>query len=198
MRILIVGEDTLCCALADRMVAAALPAWELVGLPIDKRGVSNLRRDISRYEQLARNLNPVFCLADTDGDCIKELLTDWLPASASKRLLLRFAESEAESWVMADRMGFSDAFQVPLNKISSNTDEIVDPKRFLLSLLAKSRRRRLREEMISMTDPAKTGTGYNLHLCEFVRSGWSVERACSCSPSLARSYDRLRAIASNS
>jgi hypothetical protein len=194
MRILVVGEDLLSCAVAKQMVSAALPGWSLAAPPIDKKGVTKLKADLQRYIQQAQHMQPVLCIADTDGVCVKELLTNWLPRPGAKDFLLRFAVPEVESWILADRAGFSSALRVPINRIPRKIDEIADPKRLVLSVAAKSGLRRLREEMISMTDPSKTGTGYNVHLREFVLSGWDVVRACENSPSLSRSFGRLKAL----
>ena len=72
-RILVVGEDTLCCALGERLVAACLPDWQLAQPSIDTKGVTKLQPSLPRYLSLARSLHPVLCIADTDGQCAVEL-----------------------------------------------------------------------------------------------------------------------------
>ena len=41
-QILVVGEDALCCALGERLVAACLPGWKLAQTSIDTKGVTKL------------------------------------------------------------------------------------------------------------------------------------------------------------
>ncbi|PRD64071.1 hypothetical protein [Malikia granosa] len=182
-RILVVGEDTLCCALGERLVAACLPDWQLAQPSIDTKGVTKLQPSLPRYLSLARSLHPVLCIADTDGQCAVELRAKWLP-QAHERFVLRLAITEAESWVLADRQGFAQALEVPLNKLPQCPDEESDPKRLILTLVKKSKIRQFRDEVVSSADPSKPGTGYNLHLGAFVRGQWDAKRAVEHSPSL--------------
>jgi len=191
-RILVVGEDALCCALGERLIAAALPNWQLAGPSIDTGGITRLLPSLDRYAEQAKYVQPVLCVADTDGRCAVELATSNLPHRAPETLLLRFAVTEAESWLLADRQGFAAALQVPANRLPHWTDDIDDPKRLLLQLAARSRKRLFREELVSPRDPGRPGTGYNVHLTAFVRSHWNAGRARQTSPSLDRALDRLR------
>lgn len=191
--ILVVGEDMLCCTLAERLVAATLMGWQLACDPIDKKGITNLVPDLKRYVQFAEGGRPVLCLADTDRRCAKKLVHDWLPLTVPQAFMLRLAVEEAESWVLADRYGFSEAFQVPISKVPHAPDEEGDPKQLVLNLAARSKNRRFREEVVSSGNPRKRGSGYNLHLCSFVRSNWDVFRARQSSPSLDRALCRLEA-----
>lgn len=189
-RILVVGEDTLCCALGERLVAACLPDWQLAQPSIDTKGVTKLQPSLPRYLSLARSLHPVLCIADTDGQCAVELRAKWLP-QAHERFVLRLAITEAESWVLADRQGFAQALEAPLNKLPQCPDEESDPKRLILTLVKKSKIRQFRDEVVSSADPSKPGTGYNLHLGAFVRGQWDAKRAVEHSPSLARAVKHL-------
>jgi hypothetical protein len=193
-RILIVGEDSLSCALGERLVGVGLPGWQLSGPSIDTKGVTKLVPALRRYVQLATHVNPVLCVADTDGQCALDLITQWLPPSATDRLVLRLAVTEAESWLLADREGFAEALHIPLNKLPTNPDLEPDPKRLLLNLAKKSRTRQIREEVVSNSDPNKQGTGYNLHLAAFVRNGWDARRAAESSTSLDRALRRLQVL----
>ena len=194
-RLLVVGEDMLCCALAESIVACTLPTWKLSLPPINKGGVTKLRSALSRYAVQARHVQPVFCLADTDGQCAVEWLQRWRPSRMPASLILRLAVNEAESWVLADRSGFARCMGVPNGKIPAGVDQLVDPKALVLQLVGKSKSRRIRTEMVSASDPMKQGTGYNLHLCQFVRSHWDAERARELSPSLDRAMRSLQALA---
>jgi len=193
--ILVVGEDALCCALGQRLVQACLPRWQLALPPIDTKGVTKLRAALPRYIELAQHVQPVLCIADTDGQCPVQLAQQWLPKTASRRLLLRLAVSEAESWALADAAAFASLFAVPLNKIPRKPDDVTDAKGAVLGLAKRSQKRVIRDEMISPFDSTKPGSGYNLHLCSFVTTHWDAGNAAANSPSLRRAMSRLKAMA---
>lgn len=194
--ILVVGEDRLSCALGERLVASCLPTWQLAGPAIDTRGVTRLLPDLSRYARQAERVRPVLCIADTDGQCPVDLLARWMPVPTPRCMLLRLAVTEAESWVIADREGAAQALAIPLTRLPHRPDEEPDPKRLLLTLAARSRKRAIREELVSSVDRNKPGSGYNLHLSAFVRSHWDAHRAAQTSPSLARAVERIEALKS--
>ena len=193
-RILVVGEDALSCALGERLVRSVLPSWQLAGPSINTRGVTKLVAALPRYLQQAKYMQPMLCVADTDGRCVLDLLANWLQGRSAGNLILRFAVTEAESWLLADREGFSKALSVPLNKLPNNPDSEHNPKRLVLNLAKRSRDRRIRDEVVSSIDPSKPGTGYNVHLSHFVRTTWESSRAAECSASLAKAVHRLKGL----
>ncbi|WP_157982667.1 hypothetical protein [Simplicispira lacusdiani] len=192
MRILVVGEDALCCALGEKLVAAALPGWSMAGPSIDTKGVTKLIPALPRYVEQAQYVQPVLCIADTDGRCVKEWLQMHAPVRSHKNLLLRLAVNEAESWLLADQEGFAAGLHVEKRKLPRLPDEVLDAKSAVLQALAKSKQRQIRDEAVSRTNQARQGPGYNLHLCNFVKSSWSVERAKQSSPSLDRAFRHLQ------
>ncbi|MBU6439850.1 MAG: hypothetical protein KGJ03_04740 [Betaproteobacteria bacterium] len=196
-RILIVGEDALCCALGERLVAQALPGWTLAGPPIDTKGITRLVSSLPRYARQARELRPVLCIGDSDGRCVKQLLGQWLPKEVPDRFVLRLAVAEAESWLLADRHGFAKGLGVPINKLPRHADALADPKLAVLGLVARSSKRMFRDEIVSRVDPTRRGAGYNVHLSAFVRTHWDACRARECSPSLARAWRRVLALESH-
>ncbi len=193
-QILVVGEDALCCALGERLFTICLPDWQLAQAAINTRGITKLVPALPRYLEQAQHIQPVLCIADTDGKCAADLLSAWLPPFAHENFLLRLAVTEAESWLIADQEGFAQEIAVPLNKLPQHPDEAVDPKRLVLSLARKSKKRVIRDEVVSPIDPSKPGSGYNLHLCAFVKTHWNARRAAQTSPSLARAINRLETL----
>lgn len=194
-RILVVGEDALCCVLGERLVRGCLPGWQLAGPSIDTGGVGRLRTSLPRYTNVAQHLHPVLCIADTDGRCAVELLQAWLPRAA-QRLVLRLATPEAESWAMADAEGFATTLGVPAGKVPREPDGVTDAKAAVLGLARRSRIRAIRSEVVSAQDPERPGSGYNLHLCRFVRDVWRMPAAAERSPSLRRAVHRVRMLGS--
>lgn len=184
----------MCCALAERLVSAALPSWRLAVEPINTGGVNNLMADIPRFVKQARHLHPVLCIADTDRGCAVELSKKWLASGRDKNFVLRLAVTEAESWLLADKLALSNFLRVPIAKIPRQPDLELDPKRLMLTLARRSKNRMFREELISPFDDTKQGSGYNTHLTSFVRNHWDAYRAAAASPSLARALPRVRAL----
>lgn len=197
-RILVVGEDALCCALGEQLVSAALPGWTLAGRPIDTKGVTKLIPALPRYAEQAEFVQPVLCIADTDGQCVKEWLRKNTPVHRHKNLLVRLAVSEAESWLLADQEGFAQGLQVEKRKLPRSPDDVLDAKFTVLQMLAKSKQRYIRDEAVSRIDRARQGPGYNIHLSNFVRSSWSAERARLSSPSLERAFRHLQRLGDDS
>lgn len=186
-----VGEDGLSCILGEHLVAEALPQWSLAGESIATGGVTKLVGALPRYARLARGLHPVLCVADTDGQCPVTLLKKWMPAGATASFHIRLAVTEAESWLLADRVAVAEFFQVPLAKVPSQPDLVPDPKEALLRLAKLSKVKALRQEVVTAS-ALKPGVGYQVHLRTFVRDHWRADRAKDQSASLARAITRLR------
>lgn len=182
----------LCCALGEQLVRAALPTWSFARDSINTAGVTKLVAALPRLANLARNLYPVLCVADTDGNCVRHLLSKWLPVSPPSTFALRLAVNEAESWLLGDRKAIAKFLDIPLAKIPSQPETLSDPKTVLLQLARRSRSRTLRSEMINR-DGTKPGAGYVLHLSEFARTSWSAARAAEGCPSLRRAMQNLQA-----
>jgi len=191
--ILLVGEDALCCALGAALIAQAGVAVAL-SATIKTGGANRFRDEIPRMNNAANHF-PVLMVADADqAPCVVTQVRSWLPPRKSHNLLLRLAVREAESWVLADSAAFAAFAAVSPAKVPRRPDELEDPKRFLLNLVTKSKRRDLKAEMLPRNSRSSIGLGYNLHLETFVRDHWSAARAAEQSPSLARALPRVRAL----
>ncbi len=192
----VIGEDTLCCALGTKLVTDVL-RWRLAQPAVDTMGVTQLKKSIARYIGLT-HLHPVLCVADTDGGCAMRLRRDWLPNFVPSTFFLRLAVTESESWLLADADGFARFLDVASNRMPNRPDDLADPKRTVLTLARRSRRREIRQEVVSSRDPSKPGSGYNLHLSNFVMNHWSPDVAARASHSLAKAIHRLREIETRS
>lgn len=188
--IVLVGEDELSCALGARLVEELLPNWKLSGV-VNTRGITKLLPGLGRYIQQARHVQPVLCVADTDGQCPVDFLRACLLPEFPPGFLFRLADSEAESWLLADRQGFAEFLKVPLKDVPQPPMQVPDAKRKVLELARKSKVRLMRDEIVSALDINKPGNGYNLHLTAFVRETWDYRRAAAFSPSLARAVQRI-------
>ena len=185
-------------AIEDRLSdAVATKILEKFGIEIVKRigfqGKSDLERKAPELNRAANGIT-VFMLTDLDSprDCPPRLIRSWIRGTLNPKFFLRVAVMEVESWVMADRIGFAAFLSVPLHRIPSPTDNILNPKEFLLSLARRSKKRAVREALVPAQGATlSVGNEYNTLLSEFIREHWNLERAASVSPSLKRTLDRL-------
>ena len=166
-----------------------------VGITIILRegGNAYLRQKAPELNRSAKGID-IFLLTDLDSskDCPLELIRSWVKGPLNPRFLFRVAVMEVESWLMADRKGVAKFLSIPVNRIPANTDDIPNPKEFLVSLARSSNKRRLRDELVPKPGARiPIGYGYNTRLSEFVREHWNLERAATVSPSLKRTLDRL-------
>ncbi len=159
-------------------------------------GSGYLRSRIDSWRKMAsRQL--VVVLTDLDQkECPLVLLEDWLGSDRDRppNLLLRIAEREIESWLLADHEAF-ERLLGGKGGISNEPDRLPDPKRYLLKLAAKAPRD-VKEDLLPRKGAiALQGIGYNRRLVEWIRSEWSPERAASRSPSLFRTRNAIREVA---
>lgn len=191
----VVGEDELCCSLGARIIETAMPGWKVHGAPINTGGVTKLLPSLSRFAEQARHVRPVLCIADTDGQCPVDMLAEHRPRNSPSSLFIRLAVPEAECWVLADRVAVSSYFQISAQAIPNDPERLADAKLELLTLARKSKIRRLRDEVVTASNPLKQGPGYNLHMSALIATAWSADRARSNSSSLQRTISRLSAFA---
>ena len=164
-------------------------------LRIGFKGNSYLQQKAPSLNQTARGSYNVFMLTDLDSpqNCPPQLIQSWIKAPLNPGFFLRVAVMEVESWIMADRSALAKFLSIPEHRIPSNTDDIDNPKEFLVSLAQRSNRRRLRDQLVPApgATTAKVGPGYNSRFSEFVQTHWDLERAAVVSPSLKRTLDRI-------
>lgn len=166
------------------------------------RGKGNvlLRQKAPEFNRSA-NRTAIFLLTDLDTprNCPPGLIRSWIKGPINPRFFFRVAVMEVESWVMADRIGFAALLSVPLHRIPSPTDNILNPKEFLLSLARRSKKKAIREALVPAQDAViSIGNEYNTLLSEFVQDHWNLERAAAVSPSLKRTLDRLAQVKNGS
>lgn len=189
----VVGEDQACCSLAKALIT------QLGGHVCQEsieHGFGRFVQKIPKMNAVALNVMPVLMLADGDQNpCVVAQRDAWMPPHPAARFCLRLAVREAESWVLSDRVGLSQFADVAGAVIPVNPDDLPDPKQSLLSVVRRSRKKILREEMLpGRRSDAPIGLGYNIHLKEFIETVWSAERAAQNSPSLSRALARVAAL----
>jgi hypothetical protein len=171
----------------------------LVGAVYGKKGVDFLKQKLPAFNNAAKSA-PCLLLTDLDTvDRVPTLIEEWFgcqlqefPKRRHVNLVFRVAVREIEAWVMADRERFADFLGVSRNLIPDQTDTIPDPKRLLLEIASKSRKRDLRNDIVPRPgEKRKIGPDYNGRLGEFVQSSWRANVAYAHSLSLARTWKIL-------
>ena len=98
-----------------------------------------------------------------------------------------------EAWILADRVGFAKLLGIKVVHVPSNPDTLADPKASLISLVAKSKKKALRDAIIpTSASKAKQGIDYNTPLINFVLNAWNLQVAEQNSPSLRKAMQRIR------
>lgn len=190
--VFIIGEDELCCSIGEALIIQS-GAQAKIEHSQATGGFGKFKEKIPQMNTIAKNIMPVLMLADGDQDiCVVQQRNDWMPKHPSDKFSLRLAVRESESWLLADRDGFSRFAEISQDLIPRTPDTTQNPKELLLQLIKKSRKRQLRNEMLpSKGSRSKIGLGYNIHLRDFITNYWSADRAAINSPSLARSIPRI-------
>ena len=194
-------EDLLSESVARRLVSEYTPGAQITNV-MGLQGNQFLRRQMRVFNEIARHRGPSIVFTDLDRpeSCPAELVRDWTSGlQVAPKLLMRVAVMEIEAWVIADRQSFAEWLGIATNVVSRNPDDIPDPKRELVDLARRSRKRELREALVmSLPDGLfRPGPGYNAYLGSFIAQLWKPETARVNSPSLNRAIRRITEIDGN-
>ncbi|MCL4795460.1 MAG: hypothetical protein KJZ84_12930 [Bryobacteraceae bacterium] len=166
-----------------------------IGVAYGRSGFGDLKRTAKGWNAAAKGI-PFFLLTDLDltFPCPSALVEDWLDGAERKHpnLIFRVAVREVEAWLLADAEGLAAFLGLSVRHVPAVPEGLTDPKAALIELARRARSKELRERIVPRTgSTAVQGREYNSCLCEFVRGGWSPERASHRSLSLARAIQRL-------
>ena len=188
---MLIVEDPLSEVVAEKMLDGSGKNYDVAN--ILHWGKNKIRDKIKGINRAAQGYC-YFVLTDQDTEdrCPPTAINE-LPETIHPNLLYRFAVMEIESWVMAHRQAIADFLSIPVSRIPTNTDTIEKPKEHLVSLARKSRSAKIKRDLVPRpTGTRAVGPGYNDMLSEFVISHWDIEIAKQHSPSLHRTFSRLR------
>ena len=179
--ILLDAEDNLLCVIGERLLKEFSGKYKILGAAKKHRNSgSGIRKDALKWNNAAANGNIRLALMDLDAlappqsknKCPESEIRKALSNQKKhKNFLLRVAVFESESWLLADRNGFSSFFKVPAINIPKNIDGLRNAK--------EESRKIIR------------GSGIDKRLLEFAKSRWQPKRAAMNSKSLRRTLDRL-------
>ncbi len=164
----------------------------IVGTCFSRGGYGYLKKNMPSFNNAAKVM-PHLVLTDLDtAKCPSALLQEWLPYPKNPNLLFRVAEREVEAWVLGHREAFARFLGIEFRLVPSEVDKLNDPKKVLLELAAKSKKRQLREAIVPAPEStARVGPDYNGRLVFFVETSWEVRQAMENSPSLRRAVKAL-------
>ncbi len=179
-------------AVARRMLQASYlePGPEFV-----LGGKGKLDQRIPNYNRAAA-FSPWLVLRDFDQEenCPIDLVNRLAP-NRNPHFYLRIPVQEVEVWLLADRREFAAYFGVRITDIPKNLETLPDPKRIVVELASRSRRRDVQKGMPpTASSGRRIGPLYVALLTEFARTRWSPMRAAASGavPSLQRALDRLK------
>jgi hypothetical protein len=128
---------------------------------------------------------------DADAGCAPPLRAVWLPQPAPM-MCFRVAVRAVEAWLLADREQLARFLGIAASRVPLAPETVLDPKRALVDLAARSRRRAIREDMVPRSGSGRSvGPAYASRLIEFVDGYWRPEMATNNSDSLRRCCERL-------
>jgi hypothetical protein len=161
-------EDELSEAVAHRLLAVSRRRYA-VRTCHSRGGFGYLKRQIRGFNKAARG-TPFLVLTDLDkSPCPPTLVSEWLDVPMHPNLLLRVAVREVEAWLLADTEAFAKFAGLPISSVPTRPENLDDPKRALIQLVAKSPSRELRADMVPPIGSSRIqGPNYNGRLCRFV------------------------------
>jgi hypothetical protein len=166
---------------------------------INKGGNSKFWKDASKYNQAATTAGPILGLTDLDHHpCPSGLIRKHLKRGKHEQFLLRIAEREVESWLLADVEAMARFLDLSVDLFPANPDVEIDPKLTLVNLARRSTKKSLREDLVPETgSKGMVGKGYILQMRRFVEERWRPLRAQHKSESLRRAIAAIKKATTN-
>ena len=195
MNICLVVEDLLSEYTVRKILSEVRP--DLTVKTVYKNGgFGYIKSNVKKFWKASQHI-PFVVLADLDNEiCAPSRVLNWLGFIPSTgRFVFRIAVHETESWLMADRGSFSDFLGISERLVPKDPDILLDPKEKLLSLVKRSRKRSLKEDILPSAGKHVTvGPAYNSSLAKYVLEFWNPQRAAECSNSLEKAIRALESL----
>lgn len=197
------AEDELSRSVAERLIKGYCPEniviSELGGV---FGGCGDIKKNFDKYYRLSHQ-SYVFIITDLDkSECAPSLRQRWLSSARISeplpdKMLFCIAQTEIESWLMADAAGISKILHISRAKLRNDVEHsVLDAKEYLVNLAKLSRSSIIKSGLTpGRGSKASTGLNYNHILVEFVKSEWDPVAASENSASLRRAIDKLSQVA---
>ena len=172
--------------------AVVLASGHSVAKIIAKGGKTRLDPALTKYNRTAA-YSPWVVFRDSDSRCPVTLRSELLRGCApvDPQFVLRIAHSMTEAWLLGDADGFAAYFAVPADSVPADPETVMNAKTSLLTLVARSRRREIRDDMVRNGRP---GPLYTTRINDYASSAWRVDEAQHRCESLRRAVAALTAI----
>ncbi len=159
-----------------------------------KKGCAHLDSRLAGFNSAAAHSpSPWIVLRDLDngGRCPVTFARQLIPSPAPA-MVFRIVVNEIEAWLLADSSSLSAFMGVPEVLVPLQPETILDPKHELVKLAARSRFRRIREDIAPrLGSGISQGPAYASRLIEYVQTTWCPSRAEMRAPSLKSFRKRL-------
>ncbi len=190
--VLLATEDKLSHAIGARLLRDYGWVPEQI-VPVICDGNTKFRSKLSALMKSAALNRPVVLITDLDAKvCAPALVSDWLEGKVLPEYVgFRVAVREIESWILADRQGFSDFLGIAETLVPARPEALPNPKTSLLKLAEKSRAAVAKDIIIPAGARQSKGIGYNRVLASFIETTWDPKAASAVAPSLERARRRL-------
>lgn len=188
----LVVEDELSEAVARKLLRTGVQSY-VVSVVYNRGGYGYIKKKIRGFNNAAKG-TPYLVLTDLDTeDCAPVLIGKWLNnRTLQPNLLFRVAVREVEAWLLADRSAFAEFVGVREGLVPQDVEQISDPKEKLIDIVRKSRRKRVREDIVPPQRSTRVqGPDYNGRLVRFVDSHWDPRDCANGSRSLEKAIHRI-------
>jgi len=171
-----------------------------IGVVYGKNGKDYIKKRIIGYNKAAMATSWVVLVdLNHEAECAPILKRNWLPDPAPY-MCFRIAVREIEAWLMADRERLAAFLSIPVSRIPDKPEDVDDPKRMIVDLAVKSRRKDIQNDIVPRQGSGRLiGPAYNARLIEYTsdpNAGWRPAIAAKYSSSLNRCIQGLKSVVS--
>ncbi|MCH8149446.1 MAG: hypothetical protein IH987_15930 [Planctomycetes bacterium] len=188
----VVVEDELSEAVARKLLESSSQSYAL-RIVYSQGGYGYIKKNICGFNNAAKG-TPYLVVTDLDTeDCAPRLIDKWFnKRTVQPNLLFRVAVKEVEAWLLAHRSAFAEFVGVREGLVPQNVEQIDDPKKKLIDIVRRSRRKRIREDIVPpQRSTREQGPDYNGRLVRFVESHWDPRLCTSVCRSLEKAIHRI-------
>lgn len=165
-----------------------------------REGFGYIQKKAFQFEKLTRSGCGILVLTDfrdSRAECPPTALHEYLLkhiSNPSPLFVFRFAETELESWLLADREAIANFLRISINSVPHLPDKDTRPKQTLVNLARKSRNSSVKNDIVPPQNNhgGEVGPGYMASMTTYVIDYWRPDEALKNSPSLKRCIDNLQ------
>lgn len=170
------------------------------GTVFGRKGFKYIQKKAFEFEKLTRAGYGVLVLTDfrdANLECPSTALNEYLfkhIPNPSSLFVLRFAEAELESWLLADREAIASFLKISINAVPIFPDKEIKPKQTLVNLARKSKNTAIKKAIVPppKNHGGQLGPAYVQSMIDYIINHWRPNEALKNSPSLNRCINKLK------